>query len=207
MLAVLVGEDPAVDCCRSQGGIELQGPAVVAPGLVAASQGLGGAGAIEVTFGGIGSEGDAGAERGQGIVKLPQAVGTEPLVEVGPEILGPLVEDALKIEGGLAEPAGRRRGASLVVVVQRGKRVGHCVVGLSRPAPVPWPSTRRRRSSRAAGPAPGIREVEEPQGIPSGRIGLGRRGEPHRSSADAIARSSRSVRIDLLRPRVEGSGV
>ena len=129
-------------------------------------------------------------------MKLTQAVGAEPLVEVGPEVLGPLVEDALELETSLPEPAGSEVGASQIVVVQGGERYGIVLVELRRPVPA------RSRSNCAGGRACGLgphqvaRELEELQGVPPGRVGLGSAERaPPAARPTAIARSSRSVRM------------
>ena len=129
-------------------------------------------------------------------MELPQAKGTEPLVEVGPEILWPLVEHALKIDGGLAEPAGPEVGAALIVVVQRREQRRARRRRSSRPAGVAWSYRAADAVEPGARPAPGSRQVEQLRDIPAGRIDLGRLGErPTEARPMTIARSSRSVRI------------
>ena len=66
-MARLVGEDSAVQECLRESWVVTQGMGVVAERLVGASGGLGGQGSIEVTRGGLRVQGDADAERGEGV--------------------------------------------------------------------------------------------------------------------------------------------
>src|SRR5579883_510215 len=115
-------EDPAIQKRGSQVGIAIEGPVIVAEGLVDPSHRLGGPSAIEEAFGRAWGQRGADAESRVGVLELPQLVGTQPLVEVGPEVQGPVLEGAPELLGSGRELFLTQQGTTEIVVVSGGER-------------------------------------------------------------------------------------
>ena len=102
-----MSERAAVEKCCAPGPDQASSAIVVGIPLIIPAEGLFDPAAIIVALGRVRSQArcTCGRQRWR-LVKLPQPVGAQALIKIGPEILGPLVKDDLELVGSLAEPPG-----------------------------------------------------------------------------------------------------
>ena len=118
--ASLVGEHPPVQCGHGETGIKFKSAAVVTESLSGVFQGIRGPCPVVVAFRGCRGQRDAGAKGGDGILEVSQLIGAEPLVKVGPEILGSELERTLKLLGCLRGQSRAEVGSPQVIVLPGG---------------------------------------------------------------------------------------